>query len=271
MKRIVIYTLALVMAVSISGLLAAPAQAGDSDVIRYAGSNQIYKAFDKDLINAFTRDTGVQVKAKPSSSGSAFYRLVNGDSDVAAIARKLYRTHEDYGYVQIPFCKDPLAVITNCARCEDNLTESQAQDIFSGDIRNWKEVGGEDLPIMVVVPGRDTAANKNFRRQIMKHKEISYTFSAYDSTMAIRAVKSLPEGAISFIANGAVVYEKGIKILKIDGKHPGDSEYPYYQIFYYVTKGKPQGSLKAFVDLAFSKKGKDIMQHNGMLPLPKPY
>jgi len=270
MKRIMIYTLALVMAVSLSGLLAVAAQAGDGDVIRYAGSNQIYKALDKELINAFTRGTGVQVKAKPSSSGSAFYRLVNGDSDIAAIARKLYRTHEDYGYVQIPFCKDPLAVITNCNRCGDNVSQSQVQEIFSGDIRNWKDVGGADLPIMVVVPGRDTAANKNFRRQIMKHKEISYTFSAYDSTMAIRAVKSLPEGAISFIANGAVVNEKGVRILKIGGKHPGSRDYPYYQIFYYVTKGKPQSSLKAFVDLAFSEKGKDIMQRNGMIPLPKP-
>lgn len=268
MKRIMICTLALVMAASIGILLAGPAQAGD--MIRYAGSNQIYKAFDKELIGAFTNATGVQVKAKPSSSGSAFYRLVNGDSDIAAIARKLYRTHEDYGYIQIPFCKDPLAVITNCDHCVGNLTESQVQDIFCGDIRNWREVGGADLPIMVVVPGRDTAANKNFRRQIMKHKEISYTFSAYDSTMAIKAVKSLPEGAISFIANGAVVNEKGVKILRIDGKHPVDSEYPYFQVFYYVTKGKPRGSLKAFIDLAFSKTGKKIMQRNGMLPLPMP-
>ena len=88
--------------------------------------------------------------------------------------------------------------------------------------------------------------------------------------MAIRAVKSLPEGAISFIAKGAVIKEKGIKIMKIDGRHPSEADYPYYQIFYYVTKGQPKASVKAFIDMAFSKTGKQIMQRNGMLPLPQP-
>jgi len=151
----------------------------------------------------------------------------------------------------------------------ENLSKDQVQDIFSGDITNWKDVGGIDLPIMVVVPGQDTAANKNFRRQIMKHKEINYTFSAYDSTMVIKAIKTLPDGAISFIANGAVAHEDRVQTLRIDGMLPKDADYPYSQIFYYVTRGKPEGSLKAFIDFAFSDKGKAIMQHNGMLPLPK--
>lgn len=95
---------------------------------------------------------------------------MNGYSDIAVIARKLYRKHEDYGYVQIPFCKDPLAVFSNCNCGVDDLSESQVQDIFSGDIVNWKDVGGRDLPIMVVVPEAGTAASKNFRRQIMQQK-----------------------------------------------------------------------------------------------------
>jgi len=57
--------------------------------------------------------------------------------------------------------------------------------------------------------------------------------------------------------------------LKIDGRLPADPDYPYFQIFYYVTKGQPKGNLKAFIDFAFSEKGKKIMYRNGMVPLPR--
>ena len=265
MKRAIIYTFIIMAMLWFGGTDKVVADG----MIRYAGSNQIYKAFDRELIAEFTHSTGIQVAVKASSSQSALYRLSNGNSDIASIARKLYRKHEDYGYVQIPFCKDPLAVIANCACGVDSLNESQVQDIFSGDIVNWKEVGGIDVPILVVVPGPDTAANKNFRRQVMKHKEISYAFSAYNSTMAIVAIKSLPVGAVSFIANGDVAQEGDVKTLKIDGRLPADPDYPYFQIFYYVTKGEPKGNLKAFIDFAFSEKGKKVMYRKGMIPLPK--
>ncbi|MCG6911384.1 MAG: substrate-binding domain-containing protein [Deltaproteobacteria bacterium] len=270
MKKIFFHLFVIIAIGLMGGFFAETDHACAEEAIRYAGSNQIYKAFDSELIPAFSKATGVRVQVKTSSSGSAFYRLMNGYSDIASIARKLYRKHEDYGYIQIPFCKDPLAVITSSKCGVDNLTESQVQDIFSGDIVNWKEIGGRDLPILVVVPEEDTAANKNFRRQVMRHKEITYAFSAYDSTMAIEAIKSLPVGAVSFIANGAISHEAQIKTVKIDGRLPTDGDYPYFQIFYYVTRGKPEGSLKAFIDFAFSKTGKEIMQRNGMLPLPDP-
>jgi len=54
----------------------------------------------------------------------------------------------------------------------DSVTKEQLQAVFSGTITNWKELGGSDLPIVVVAPGEHTGANKNFRRQVMKHKEI---------------------------------------------------------------------------------------------------
>ena len=93
------------------------------------------------------------------------------------------------------------------------------------------------MPIMVIVPGKETAANKNFRRQVMKHSEINFDFMAYDSTMVIEAVKYFPCGAVSFISRGAAVHHPTIRTIKVDGYAPTDTDYPYYQTFYYVTKG----------------------------------
>lgn len=237
--------------------------------LKYACSNQAYHAFEKEKIEAFTQKTGINVQVYTASSPSCVYRLMHGYSDIASTARALYRRHADYGFAQIPICKDPLAVIAKKGCEVDNLSEQQLQDIFSGEITNWKELGGRDLPITVIVPDKDTAANKNFRRQIMKHKEIQYHFETYDSTMVLEAVKYFPCGTISFISQGTTTKYKEIKTLKINGLLPMDKDYAYYQIFYYITKGESSGMVKKFIDFTFSEEGRQIIRKNGMLPLSR--
>jgi phosphate transport system substrate-binding protein len=194
---------------------------------------------------------------------------MSGYSDIAATARSLHRSYKDSGYTQIAICKDPLAVIAKSACGVDSLTQTQLADIFSGSVRNWIEVGGADMPITVIVPDEDTAANKNFRRQVMKHQEIQFDFMAYNSTMVIEAVKHFPCGAISFISQGAVAHQAPIKTIKIDGLGPELAAYPFFQTFYYVTKGKPSGFAKKFIDFTFSDAGAKIIRSNGMLPLSR--
>ena len=151
----------------------------------------------------------------------------------------------------------------------ESLNEEQLEDIFAGEITNWKEVGGVDLSIMVVVPDTDTAAHKNFRRQVMKTKDIEYDFMAHDSTMVIEAIKYFPCGTISFISRGATEKHPEIKTLKVNGLLPTDKDYPYHQTFYYVTKGDPDGNLKKFIDFTYSEEGAKIIRAHGMIPLAR--
>ena len=84
--------------------------------------------------------------------------------------------------------------------------------------------------------------------------------------MVIETIKRFP-WAISFIAQGATAKQWGIKSIKIDGLPPKDEDYPYYQVFFYVTKGKPAGHAKAFIDFALSKKEKAIIKKRGLTPI----
>lgn len=229
--------------------------------------NQIYSAFEKEKNEAFTRKNGIKVQVYTAPSPVCISFLMTDLCDIASSARLLYRRLHVYGITQIPICKDPLAVITKKGCRVDNLSEKQVQDIFSGDITNWKELGGADLPIRVIVPADETAVNKNFRRHFMKHKEIEYDFMTYESTMALEAVKYFPCGSISFISQGAALHYKDIKAIKINGFSPTDEKYPYYQIFYYITRGKPAGHVKEFIDFTFSSSGTEIVIKNGMMPI----
>ena len=243
--------------------------AAAQEVLKYSCSNQVYAAFSKEQIETLYQDYRIQVDVKTASSDSSFNNLGRGFCDIASTARKLHHRHDVYGYKEFPFCKDPIAVIARKECGVDSLTEEQLQDIFAGVITNWKEVGGADLPVMIIVPGDDTAAHKNFRRQVMKHKDIEHDFMAYDSTMVIEAVKHFPCGAVSFISQGAAMHHKELKTLKIEGLSPSAEDYPYYQTFYFITKKEPEGNLKKFIDFAYSEEGAKIIRKNGMMPISR--
>ena len=250
--------------------LGAASAVNAQEVIRYSCSNQVFEAISKDHIEAFSAETGIGMDVKRASSGSCIHSLGRGFCDIAGTARKLYRRHEIYGYHEFPFCKDPVVVIARKECGVDSLTEDQLQNIFAGEVGSWSEVGGADLPVKIVVPAEDTAAHKNFRRQVMKRKDIVHDFIAQDSTMVIEVLKHFPCGAVSFISGGAAGQHGELKTIKIDGMSPADEKYPYYQIFYLVTSKKPEGNPKKFIDFVYSEEGARLITENGMTPLPRP-
>ncbi len=267
MKRIVnIKTMVAMICLVVFSIMFGSEALADQN-LRYSCSSQIFSAFEKERLAAFTARTGIEVDLHVGSSHACTYRLMADFADVVGITRELYRRHKDYGFVQVPFAKDYLAIIIHKGCAIENITEEQLQDIFSGNVANWQEVGGPDLPVTIVVPGDNTGAHKNFRRQVMKQKEIKYDYMTYSSTRVFEAIETLPCGAVSFISAGAAGATGTVKFLKIDGKLPSDKGYPYYQVFYFVTKGEPSGSINAFIDFAKGEKGKSIIRKHGMTPV----
>ncbi|MCU0557123.1 MAG: substrate-binding domain-containing protein [Desulfobacterales bacterium] len=250
------------------GTLGPDSAATAQETLRYSQAAQVYRAFGAEGIELFQKKTGIQVEVFVSSSPSAVNRLMNDFADIASTTRQLYYRYSEYGYVEVPFCKDPLAVIVHASCPVTGLTTAQVEEVFSGGITNWQALGGPDAPIMVVVPGKDTGANQNFRRQVMKRKEIVHDIMTEKSTAVIDLIEKFPL-SISFISRGASIGDAGIKALKIDGLSPGEPEYPLYQIFSYVTKGEPSGPVKALVDFAFSAEAQDLMRKKGMLPISR--
>ncbi len=259
-------TVALLLAVfvcTIALVCAGPVWAEES--IRYACSAQVYDALENKRIEAFTKRTGIKVDVNVCSSAAAVNSIRNGYSDIAATARRLYSRHQEYGYWETIFSKDPMIVIVNRENPVSNLSVEDLRDIFSGNIAYWNEVaGGLERPVLLVAPGKNTAAFKNFERNLMQRAPIAYDILTFKSTMVAEVVERFPN-AVSFIAGG-VANPGTVKTLAIDGVSPADGDYPYYQIFSFVTKGKPEGAVKQFVDDVLSGEGKKMMMEAGMTP-----
>lgn len=262
--RLLVITVLLIAA---GAVLHQPAVA--KETLRYSSSAQVREAFGMEGLNAFMQENDVVLDMFVGSSSAAVRRLMNGVADVASSAERLHFGHQEYGYVEVPFCKAPLIVISNIKTPVRNISGDQLREIFSGAITNWKQVGGPDEKIVVVVPEMDTGAYRNFGHLALKRLDVRYDFMAHRSTDVVQLVLRLP-WSISFISQGADTVNAAIRILQIDGKSPDDADYPYQQTFSYITKGQPEGVAKKLVDFAFSEKGRAIMKKNGLEPLPRP-
>lgn len=247
-------------------LIVGPTPASAADKIIMSTSAQVFEAFQGEPLKMFTEKTGIRVEETVTTSGRAVSRLANGLAEVAATASRLDNEMKAKGFMEFPFCKDYMAVITNAATQVTNLTDIQVKGIFAGAITNWKQVGGPDKPIVVIIPGKDTAAYQNFVRQLMDGRDMAFDLMTSQSTGVVEATRRFP-WSISFINQGATSGKpEGTKIIKVNNLGPTDAGYPYYEVFSLVTRGQPAGAVKTFVDHAYSADFIKLVSDRGMTP-----
>ena len=265
-KKTVWMLLLLIMLPAWSKTLVSQTRA--AEVLRLSSSAQVYDAYVKDAIPAFEERTGIRVDVFISSSVSSLGRLMNGMCDLATTVEGFKFRYGEYGYLEIPFCKDPLVVITHPVVPISSITEDQVRGIFSGRITHWKDLGGPNERIILVVPGDSTAAYKNFVRQAMGRQEVVYDFMSYLSTVAVKAIQRVPY-SISFIGQGVIAGQPGIKKVRINDKAPRDADYPYHQVFSFAVEGNPTGPAGKFIDFTFSEEGQSIIKKKNMMFIPR--
>lgn len=241
-----------------------PAVAGE--VLRYSSSAQVRESLGVDGLNAFMAETGIELDLFVGSSRSALHRLMNGFSDIASTAERLPAAYPPDRWVEIPFCQAPLVVFTHSETPVDTLSLLQLRGIFNGGITSWKELGGPDRAIVVVLPDKSTSAFRNFYDLALKGSAIRFDFMSYRSTDVVHLVQKIP-WSISFTTQGAHIQDRAIHIVRLDNRGPQDPGYPYHQTFSFVTRGEPGGNALKLVEFAFSEKGRAIIVNNGMRPV----
>lgn len=245
---------------------------GAQEMLRLSTSAQIAEAYGNRIVKEFQTMTGIPVQTYVGPTDTALKRVLTGASDLATIDRPLPPEAKAKGFVQIPFCRDTIAVITHpeCTTTRacnvDNLTTQQLRAVFSGRITDWSQLGGPEQRIIVFIPNESTGAYQNFKSEALRLNEMRYHFVASDSTIAVEAVRHI-RGSITFVAQGAIAGVDNIKIINVDGLSPRDKKYPLVQTYSFVTKGPPDGPAKAAINFGLSKWGIEMMKARGMTPI----
>ena len=211
---------------------------------------------------------GVTITLDLTGSGTGIQEAMDGKIDIGNSSRSLKDT--ETGLVPTTIGIDGIAIVVNNENTVSNLTLEQLEKIYSGEIKNWSEVGGEDKAIVVIGREDGSGTRDGFESIVMKNSTPSYA-QELESTGTVISTVSTTAGAIGYASLANV--DDSIKALSIDGVSPSeetvkDGTFPIQRPFICVYKeGNENELIKAYLEFALSEEGQTQVANAGAVPV----
>ena len=218
-------------------------------------------------------NSGVTVTYDPTGSGTGIEAASNGSCDIGLSSRELKEEETANGLTATVVALDGIAVIVNEACPVEDLSLADIAAIFTGEVTDWSQLGGEAGAIACI--GRESGSGTRDGFESITDTEDACVLSQeLTSTGAvIEAVKNNPN-AIGYASLASVEGQEGIKTLTVDGVACSeaavlDGSYPIQRPFVLVTKtgGELSPAAQAFFDFATSAAANDLIRAVGAVPV----
>ncbi|MBX7151040.1 phosphate ABC transporter substrate-binding protein [bacterium] len=223
------------------------------------------------------KNSSISVYAEGGGSAVGIKALIEGKVDICASSRPLQASEvrkiaEKYGSISVSFlvAKDALSVYLNPNNPIRDLTFEQVKGIFTGKIKNWKEVGGQDQSIHVIIRSPNSGTYLYFKEHVLNEEGYSELAQVLPTTSAIINEVLVDNNAIGY---GGLAYGKDQVIhCRINGieateKNVRNDQYPIIRYLYLYTRQRPQNDVKSFIDWILTAEGQDIVKKSGYIPL----
>jgi phosphate transport system substrate-binding protein len=248
------------------------------------GSDTVLPLAQKEAETYMKTNKMAKLTVTGGGSGVGFAALVDNTTDIAMASRKIKMDEkiklQDAGraYKETIIAYDALSVIVNNDNKVSQLTREQLEGIFTGKIKNWKEVGGDDMPMVVYSRESSSGTFEFFKEHVLNKKNYASSVLSMPATGAIVQSVSQTKGAIGYI--GLAYMDKQVKALKVSydaGKTyiapsmatAKDKTYPIVRPLYYYYLNSVEKAVKPFVDYVLSAEGQKIVEEVGYVPLSK--
>lgn len=258
---------------------------GAKEKVAYSGSvtaagSTALQPLAEEAANEFqSENPNVSVTVQGGGSGTGVNQVAAGavdigNSDVPSADKLEDKTKADK-LVDTKVAGIAFAMVVNKDVQVKSLTEAQIQDIFSGKVTNWKEVGGNDEAINVINRPASSGTRATFESTIMKDVKVNDSIgTAQDSNGAVeQSVNSTP-GSISYLAMSYLVGDKkdALTVVNINDVEPtteniANDKYPFWSYEYMITNGDPKDGVKGFIDFVQSEDFSDTVEEMGYIPM----
>jgi phosphate transport system substrate-binding protein len=248
----------------LAAVLVAITGTAHAEDLTYDGATTIGKRIMLEAAPAFESKTGNKfVKIELNGTGKGLKAALAGQVSVAGVSRSLTKDE----LAQKPYFEvigyDALGVFVNEKNPVKVLTKAQLKAIYTGKIKNWKEVGGRDLPIVACSesPTGGRATVDAFKNMVLDGEAFGPLKEVDDASDCVKAAAKDP----AVVGAATMAYaEVGARVLPVDGVKPTPDDvragnYLLSRPLLLVAKGKPAGALKAFVAFMLSPEGQKIV------------
>ncbi|ADQ08299.1 phosphate binding protein [Caldicellulosiruptor hydrothermalis 108] len=237
--------------------------------IMIAGSTSVQPLADELAKYFMQQYPKVSIEVQGGGSSVGIKSAIQGIVDIGTSSRELTSDEAKQlsakGWQEIKIAEDGIAVIVHKSNPVSNLTIDQIRDIFSGKIKNWKEVGGKDAKIVVVTREEGSGTRGAFEEIVMGKAKITDSAIVQPSTGAVKTTVSQDENSIGYISLG--VLDSTVKGVKVEGVDPTEKnvkleKYKIKRPFLFLVSKNPSKVTKAFVDFVLSDEGQAIVAKN---------
>ncbi len=246
------------------------------------GSDTVLPLGQKEAETYIKKDSTAAVSVTGGGSGVGIMSLLDGTTDIAMASRDL-KTEEKLKFKernkdveQVIIAYDALSVIVNPANKVTQLTREQLEKIFTGELTNWKDVGGADEKIVAYSRESSSGTFEFFKEVVMDKKNYAATVLSMPATGAIVQSVSQTKGAIGYIGmayetagikNISVSYDSGKTFVAPSLAAAKDKSYPISRPLFFMYDKANKEKIRAFVDYAISEEGQKIVTSIGYVPI----
>ena len=219
---------------------------------------------------------GLNISLSGGGSGNGIKALIDGSTDIATSSRFIKPKEEklarEKGVSPVPhrIAIDTIIPIVHPKNPVTNLTTEQLSLIYQGKIRNWKEVGGRKLKIVVVSRDTSSGTYEVWEEKILHKAKVTPRAQLQASNGAIIQTISRNKYAIGYIGLGYL--NTSVKTLAVDGTEASvatalSGAYPVARPLFMFTNGQPTGTVSDFITFVVSKEGQALVRKEGYVPL----
>ena len=253
--------------VQASGLDAFSGLSGTLDIAGGTAHIPVMKEAAKRIMQA---NPDIRITVAGGGSGAGVQKVGEGLAQIGNTGRALKEGEiEKYGLVSWPFAIDGVAAVVNPANPVTALSKEQLSKIYSGEIANWKDVGGSDAAISLYIREDGSGTRETFESLAISEIALSAKSNVVNSNGAMKTAVAQDKNAIGYVGIGHL--DDSIKALALDGMTPSqenakNGSYKITRLLYMNTKGQPEGLVKAFIDYIYSSEGDEIIAKAGYIP-----
>jgi phosphate transport system substrate-binding protein len=219
----------------------------------------------------------VNVSVSGGGSGNGIKAIIDGTTDIADSSRfikdKEVALAVEKGVYPVPFgvAYDCIVPVVHPSNPVKNLTLAQLKAIYMGQVKNWKEVGGEDKEIVIISRDTSSGTYEVWEEKIMNKERVSPAALLQASNGAVAQAVAKNTFALGYV--GLSYLNKDLKALTVDGvegsaENALTSAYPVSRVLFMFTKGWPEGMTLKFINfMMHPAKGQKIVAEAGFVPL----
>ena len=240
-----------------------------SGTLSMNGSTSMEKVI-KAVNGAFMeKNKGVTVNLNLTGSGTGIQEASEGKCDIGNSSRKL-KDEEAEKLDATVVGLDGIALVVNPANKLEDITLQDLAKVYSGEITNWKELGGDDKAIVVIGREDGSGTRDGFESIVMGDKEPKYAQELESTGSVINAVATT-DGAIGYASLANV--DETVKALKVGGieateENVKSGAYEVQRPFICATlKGSDNKLVKAYLDFILSEEGQALVLAQGAVPV----